>query len=122
MPQLGKLARRPDIVALSFHVDYWDYIGWKDRFATQGDDRRASASTPARCKQRYVYTPEMVVDGRAHEPGVTQASIDGCWPTRSASRRTRHAALTRMADGTLTIGLAAVKLDGDAGRRHALRL
>src|SRR5262245_45755440 len=31
---LGLLARRPDIVALSFHVDYWDYIGWKDRFAS----------------------------------------------------------------------------------------
>src|SRR5918994_1258240 len=32
---LGVLAKRPDIVALSFHVDYWDYIGWKDAFATR---------------------------------------------------------------------------------------
>jgi hypothetical protein len=36
---------RPDIVALSFHVDYWDYIGWKDRFATRA---RPSASAPTR--------------------------------------------------------------------------
>ena len=44
--ELGKLARRPDIVALSFHVDYWDYIGWKDRFATQGDHRAAAHLRP----------------------------------------------------------------------------
>ena len=30
---LGKLAEREDIIALSFHVNYWDYIGWKDTFA-----------------------------------------------------------------------------------------
>src|SRR4029450_12993341 len=40
---LGVLAKRPDIVALSFHVDYWDYIGWKDAFATRAttDPQRA---------------------------------------------------------------------------------
>ena len=32
---LGRLAKRPDIVALAYHVDYWDYIGWKDAFATR---------------------------------------------------------------------------------------
>src|ERR1700748_2542532 len=65
--ELGKLARRPDIVALSFHVDYWDYIGWKDRFATKAttERQRTYARTLA---QRYVYTPEMVVDGRVNEP------------------------------------------------------
>src|SRR5437588_525351 len=30
---LGQLAARPEILALSFHVSYWDYIGWRDRFA-----------------------------------------------------------------------------------------
>src|SRR6476620_7730131 len=40
---LGKLAERPDIVALSFHIDYWDYIGWKDRFATKETTARQRA-------------------------------------------------------------------------------
>src|SRR6478735_5152513 len=70
--ELGKLARRPDIVALSFHVDYWDYIGWKDRFASKESTERQR--TYARTlKQRYVYTPEMVVDGRVHEPGTKES-------------------------------------------------
>src|SRR5579871_5161633 len=73
--QLGKLALRPDIVALSFHVDYWDYIGWKDRFATKEttERQRTYARTLA---QRYVYTPEMVVDGRVNQPGTSSRQID----------------------------------------------
>ena len=30
---LGKLSKRKDVLPLAFHVDYWDYIGWKDQFA-----------------------------------------------------------------------------------------
>ena len=40
---LGRLARRPDIVALSFHVDYWDYIGWKEPFDTRETTERQRA-------------------------------------------------------------------------------
>ena len=59
---LGGLARRDDIVALSFHVNYWDYIGWKDPFASAPLTER-QRSYARMLKQRYVYTPEMVVDG-----------------------------------------------------------
>ncbi len=111
---LGKLARRPDIVALSFHVDYWDYIGWRDRFASKESTERQR--TYARTlKQRYVYTPEMVVDGRVHEPGVKESAIDGMLADarrQSSSRTTPE--LKRSADGVLTIRLAAAKLDQPA--------
>jgi hypothetical protein len=71
---LAELAKRRDIVALSFHVDYWDYIGWKDPFASAGNTQRQHAYAKA-LKQRYVYTPEMVIQGAVHGPGVKMAEV-----------------------------------------------
>jgi hypothetical protein len=124
--QLGKLSRRADIVALSYHVDYWDYIGWKDRFATHETTERQRAYARV-LKQRYVYTPEMVVDGIGHDPGVSNepiASLLAEAQRRSPRRATPE--LSRASDGVLTIKLAALKLDGPAevvlaiyDRRHS---
>lgn len=108
--QLGKLARRPDIVALSFHVDYWDYIGWKDRFASKATTERQRAYARM-LKQRYVYTPEMVVDGRVHQPGLSDGQIESMLADarrQSPARATPQ--LARTPDGALAIRLAAAKL------------
>jgi hypothetical protein len=71
---LDQLAQRPDIVALSFHVDYWDHIGWKDPFASAANTRRQHTYAKS-LRQRYVYTPEMVFHGVAHDPGRDMARI-----------------------------------------------
>ncbi len=60
---LGKLAKRDDVVALSLHVDYWDYIGWKDVFASPQYTKRQHAYARAAGK-RMVYTPQMVIAGQ----------------------------------------------------------
>ena len=112
--KLGELARRADIVALSFHVDYWDYIGWKDRFATPATTERQRVYART-LKQRYVYTPEMVVDGRVHEPGVSDSQIERMLD--EARRRTTVRAtpvLEYQADGSVRIALAAAKLESPA--------
>ena len=72
--QLGELAKRPDLLPLSFHVDYWDYIGWKDPFASALNTERQRGYARS-LKQRYVYTPEMVVGGLVHDPGYDPAKI-----------------------------------------------
>ncbi len=52
-----------NLLALAFHVDYWDYIGWKDRFANpQYTARQRQLGTIN--KQGTLYTPEFFVDGR----------------------------------------------------------
>lgn len=59
---LAQMAERTDVLALSLHVDYWDYIGWKDPFAkpqfTKRQRRYARASG-----DKMVYTPQMVIGG-----------------------------------------------------------
>jgi hypothetical protein len=124
--ELGKLARRPDIVALSFHVDYWDYIGWKDRFATKETTARQRVYART-LNQRYVYTPEMVVDGRVNQPGIDDGQIAGMLADarRQSAVRTTPT-LNHMADGSLRIWLAAQKLERPADvllfvydRRHS---
>jgi hypothetical protein len=60
---LSTLKADPAVVALAFHVDYWDRLGWKDRFASAAFTAR-QASQQATNGARFSYTPQVVVDGR----------------------------------------------------------
>ena len=71
---LTELADRPDVVALSLHVDYWDYIGWKDPYASPQYTARQQRYGEA-LNLRYVYTPQIVVDGRANVIGSRRAEV-----------------------------------------------
>src|SRR5262245_33770376 len=56
------------VIGLGQHVDYWDRLGWKDRFSSAAltDRQRAYAN---RFANESIYTPQMVVDGRAEFVG-----------------------------------------------------
>ncbi|WP_051231242.1 DUF1223 domain-containing protein [Kaistia adipata] len=72
---LEDFAKRPDIVALSLPVDYWDYLGWKDTLARKEFTLRQKAYANAR-GDRQIYTPQMIVNGRTHVVGSDRAAID----------------------------------------------
>jgi hypothetical protein len=59
---LTELARRDDVIALALHVDYWDYIGWKDKFASREFTKRQKAYAHAGGR-RMIYTPQMIIGG-----------------------------------------------------------
>jgi hypothetical protein len=66
--EIGRLAKRDGIIALAFHVDYWDSLGWRDRFELPEAVAR---------QQQYahtlhlpsVYTPQLVIDGQLDRVG-----------------------------------------------------
>lgn len=72
---LGKLAERPGVLALTYSVDYWDYLGWTDTFARPEYAERQKAYV-SRLKLREPYTPQVVVDGHEEAQGLKTAEVD----------------------------------------------
>lgn len=92
---MGELAQRKDVLPLTFSVDYWDYLGWKDTFAAPefGDRQRAFVD---RLRVRDIYTPEVVVDGRAEAPGIDAERIEKLIRSARSADRTREAPRIRL--------------------------
>jgi len=60
---LGQLSERPDVVALAFHVDYWDSSGWRDRFELRQSVERQNVYV-RNFHRASAFTPQFVIDGR----------------------------------------------------------
>lgn len=110
-----------EVIALAQHVDYWNYLGWSDPFSSHEFSERQGAYSQA-FGQDGVYTPQMVVDGRAEFPGSNSGTafkeIE-----RAAREPKAEVLLTRAdaqanADAPVRLSLRVEKLpklsDGDA--------
>jgi len=73
---VNALASRPDVLALTFAVDYWDYLGWKDTFAKHKYTERQYAYAHA-LGHGQVFTPQVIVNGRVDGVGVDSGEIEG---------------------------------------------
>lgn len=89
---LGELAQRADILPLALHVDYWDYIGWKDSFGQAAFTKRQRKYAYV-AGARTVYTPQMVIGGQDH--------VIGYKPMRVADLLAEH----KKASSGITIAL-----------------
>jgi len=72
---LGELQQRQYVLPLSFHVDYWDYIGWKDRFGDPAFTRRQYAYAEAQGSS-MVYTPQMIIAGAIDVVGSDRKEVE----------------------------------------------
>jgi hypothetical protein len=87
---LIKLSKRDDVLALSFAVTYWDYLGWKDSFGKREFTDRQAVYEPA-LGQSGSYTPQMVVNGRTTTVGNNLAENQAARFTgKSADQIERH--------------------------------
>ncbi|KIC08300.1 hypothetical protein RA19_20210 [Leisingera sp. ANG-M1] len=71
---LHKLAERDDVLPLALHVDYWDYIGWKDEFARPSHTKRQKGYAHAGGR-RMIYTPQMVIMGQDDVVGADAMEV-----------------------------------------------
>jgi len=72
---LGELTKRADVIALTFPVDYWDYLGWKDTLASPANTLRQQTYA-ARDGDGQVYTPQMVIDGQVDAVGSRRSQVE----------------------------------------------
>ena len=98
---IARLADRPGVVALTWSVDYWDYLGWKDTFA-QPEFADRQRAYDKRFGLRDVYTPQVIVDGAAQNSG-DPAAVDRL--IRAARRAPRkHLDMEMREDGRIAVG------------------
>lgn len=72
---LRRLAEEPGVIALALHVDYWDYIGWTDKFGNQKFTQRQKAYAHAE-GANAIYTPQMIVSGVDRVEGTDPARVE----------------------------------------------
>ena len=71
---LETLAQRSDIVALAYHVNYWDYIGWPDTFGAEANSDYQRRYAAMRESSR-IYTPQLMINGTADVVGSREADV-----------------------------------------------
>ena len=104
---LEELVKRPDIVALSYHVDYWDYLGWRDTFA-QPENTARQRDYAEVLGTRRIYTPQVVVNGMVDAVGSDRPTIESA----IAQSALRVPVTLRRQSGTLEIEVGARPLPG----------
>lgn len=83
---LAELARSGEVIALSYHVDYWDYLGWRDTMATPDNTARQQQYSQA-FGTRSVYTPQAVINGRFHLNGAKRNRLESAISSQSATHQ-----------------------------------
>ncbi len=72
---LNDLAAEDGVLAFSFHVDYWDYIGWTDTFGSRENGQRQKIYAKG-FGERMVYTPQLVIQGQSAVVGHKASKIE----------------------------------------------
>lgn len=72
---LEEMGKRDDVVALAYHVDYWDYIGWEDTFGTKENSELQRDYAESWGSSR-IFTPQLIVNGKGGMVGSKRDAIN----------------------------------------------
>jgi hypothetical protein len=112
---LSTMKARNDVVPLSFHVDYWDYIGWKDPYAQKGFTDRQNARVQAQ-NSRSVYTPQVMFNGQDFTVWRNENAASGSLKKLSALSAPIELAITAQPSAN-AVKVSIETLEGQVGTR-----
>ncbi len=111
---LKEFTDQDDVLALSFNVDYWDYLGWKDTLASAENTERQQ-SYARHGSRRGVFTPEMMIDGKWSVVGSDRRAVE------EALRKSRQASGSSLnVEVKAMHGKIVVRIDGPADTGDAI--
>jgi hypothetical protein len=108
---LSSLKDRADLIALAFHVDYWDRLGWTDRFASPRYTQRQRDKAD-KARSRLVYTPQVTVNGGDFRGWFAYPGGAGLAKPQPAALRLRLAATPAASGDALAIRLSSEPIAG----------
>jgi len=107
---LGELVKRDDVIGLEFHVDYWDDLvygsagRWKDVFSSPAHTERQRLYNRNIRDTGQVYTPQMVIDGRAEAAGTRRGAVEATIDAQARNTRPRvDVTIANTADGRRSV-------------------
>ena len=103
---IERLSDRPDVLALSLPVTYWDMLGWKDTLASEANTRRQKTYA-ATMGRGGIYTPQIIVDGITDVVGSREAQVESTIAARRTDMREVPVTLS-VAPGALHIMIGAL--------------
>ena len=104
------------IIALSYHVDYWNYIGWKDPFSrsTYSDKQRQYG---AKFKSSTIYTPQLVINGMEHIVGSDKPLVKQKIAEYAKKRNSNTVALSKVLKSESIVNFD-YKIEGDINGKY----
>jgi hypothetical protein len=108
----GRLRANPAVIVLSFHVNYWDGLGWRDPFSSQASTDRQYAYARS-LSERSVFTPQLVLNGTQSLVGSQEGAIQHAITAASRVALPVQVSLTRQIDGHLALTLEGSAMDAE---------
>lgn len=110
---LGEFAREPGVIALTFPITYWDYLGWKDAYGQPAFTARQRAYAALR-GERQVFTPQAIVNGEPSMIRSDRASLERALRRARASSATQVPVRSWEEGDSICIDVGASALEAQA--------
>ena len=117
---MGRLTRDPAVMVLSFHIDYWDELGWKDPYSSAQSTARQYAYAKS-LHQSSVFTPQLIVTGSRSLVGSQERAVHEAVAAANQSGFSVEAHLSEQPDGHFSLTFKGPPLSADVWEARYVR-